>query len=383
LANAVWSLNNDFFSNVKDSKGRIKSIILLRPDIFNSLGLQNRNTKLKDNSVVLNWITDYTKHRSSELFYLADRIFLSQQREIHAPGECWDNYFPFEAENLEYNRKNITSFVVFLRYSYHRPRDILTMLDILGEQFKRSSNRIGVFQHNDLFTSQFKETYGNYLLGEIRDSLSFYYDEAEFEIFLKFFEFLQGKKRFSYEEYLSSFDEFQSYITSTGNETPDFMRSPEEFLQFLYDQNILNFIEYTVDEQFIRWCFRERNANNISPNVKLGMTYEIHYGLANTLNTGKPFSKKSVAPAEKKINKKSPDKTEAKYVLGRVKFFDEKRGFGFIMSENFPLDIYFSRRDFSGNDSPSRNMKVSFEFSRSRSDDKKVQAIKVRSLNEK
>lgn len=37
LANAVWSLNNDFFSNIKDSKGRIKTIILLRPDIFNSL----------------------------------------------------------------------------------------------------------------------------------------------------------------------------------------------------------------------------------------------------------------------------------------------------------------------------------------------------------
>lgn len=364
LANAVWSLNNDFFSNIKDSKGRIKTIILLRPDIFNSLGLQNRNTKLKDNSVVLNWITDYSKHRTSELFYLADRIFSSQQKAQTVPGECWDNYFPFEAENLEYNRSNITSFVVFLRYSYHRPRDILTMLDIVGENFKKNPERVGVFSHNDLFTSQFKETYGNYLLGEIRDSLSFYYDEAEFEIFLKFFEFLQGKKRFSYEEYIKSFDDFQRYIESTAADTPSFMKSPEEFLQFLYDQNVLNFVEQATDENFIRWCFRERNANNISPKVKLGMTYEIHYGLANTLNTGKPLSRKHPSSPVKKNTKPTQAKEEIIANKGKIKFFDKNKGFGFIKSENFPVDIYFKSKDIEGGELLEKNDKVSFEFAR-------------------
>ena len=31
LANAVWAVNNDFFSNIKDSKGRIRVVLLVRP----------------------------------------------------------------------------------------------------------------------------------------------------------------------------------------------------------------------------------------------------------------------------------------------------------------------------------------------------------------
>ena len=49
LANAVWSINNDFFSTIHDSKGRLKATILLRPDIFNAIGLQNSNNRIRDN----------------------------------------------------------------------------------------------------------------------------------------------------------------------------------------------------------------------------------------------------------------------------------------------------------------------------------------------
>src|SRR5205085_2413066 len=48
LANAVWAVNNDFFANIKDSKGRLRVVLLLRPDIFNSLGMQNQNNKIRD-----------------------------------------------------------------------------------------------------------------------------------------------------------------------------------------------------------------------------------------------------------------------------------------------------------------------------------------------
>ena len=33
LANAVWSITNDFFSTIKDSKGRLRVVLLIRPDI--------------------------------------------------------------------------------------------------------------------------------------------------------------------------------------------------------------------------------------------------------------------------------------------------------------------------------------------------------------
>lgn len=69
LANATWSLNNDFFPRIRDTPGRLRIVMLVRPDIFNSLSLQNRNTKLRDNAVVLDWRTTYEGHRQSPIFF--------------------------------------------------------------------------------------------------------------------------------------------------------------------------------------------------------------------------------------------------------------------------------------------------------------------------
>ncbi len=74
LANAIWSLNVDFFGNIKGSKGRIKVVLLIRPDIFDTLGLQNQNSKVKDNSVILDWRTTYQSHRNSDIFLLTDKL---------------------------------------------------------------------------------------------------------------------------------------------------------------------------------------------------------------------------------------------------------------------------------------------------------------------
>jgi hypothetical protein len=153
LANAVWSLDNDFFPSIRDSKGRMRVVLLTRPDIFNSLGLQNRNTKLKDTSVILDWRTTYPQHRSSELFKLADRMFSAQQVEHFPVGICWDHYFPFDASSVHSEHRQLTSFVVFMRYSFYRPRDILTILDILRDLHGESSS---VFSYQELFTAEFR-----------------------------------------------------------------------------------------------------------------------------------------------------------------------------------------------------------------------------------
>src|SRR5262249_13471581 len=118
LANAVWSVNNDFFPSIKDSPGRLRVVLLVRPDIFDSLGLQNRNTKLRDNAVVLDWRTNYSTYRSSEIFRLADRLFSAQQDEELAIGAAWDHYFPFNASSVYSSQTSLTSFVALLRYSF-------------------------------------------------------------------------------------------------------------------------------------------------------------------------------------------------------------------------------------------------------------------------
>lgn len=59
LASAVWEMNNDFFPTIKGGKGRMRAVLLIRPDIFETIGLQNQNTKIRDNSVYLDWRTEY------------------------------------------------------------------------------------------------------------------------------------------------------------------------------------------------------------------------------------------------------------------------------------------------------------------------------------
>lgn len=289
LANAVWSINNDFFSSIKDSKGRLRAVLLIRPDIFNSLGLQNQNNKIRDNSVLLDWRTTYPSYRQSTIFMMADRLLSSQQETNLNPGEAWDYYFPYDTPRVQ--NKSLaspTSFVQFLRFSLYRPRDIVTMLTILQENFiEQSKDANHVFSEKDFDHPDFRKKLSEYLLGEVKDQISFYYSASDYELFLKFFEYLNGSYKFTYEEYADAYLSFIKFISENKKAKPAFFETADGFLQFLYDLNILCYIEETLDEHFMRWCFRERDFSNISPKVKTNLRYAIHHGFRKALNLGK------------------------------------------------------------------------------------------------
>ncbi|WP_051958170.1 P-loop ATPase, Sll1717 family [Desulfobacter vibrioformis] len=292
LANAAWNLNNDFFANIRDSKGRFRVILLLRPDIFNSIGLQNLTNKIRDNSVFLDWRTTYPSYRTSHLFELSDKLLRAQQSDQIEEGVAWDNYFPWQSPSTNPNRDYDPSFIQFLRLSYSRPRDIVTMVQILKEehhQKKRSADAAFdelLFNNND-----FQNKYSQYLMGGIKDQLSFYYDEADYNMFLKFFNFLEGEDQFNYSKYLKVYNNFIDFVLDNHNDIPKFVESENDFLQFLYDTNILCFIEEYENEFFFRWCYRERSPSNISPKVSPNATYRIHYGLHKALNVGRMHRK--------------------------------------------------------------------------------------------
>jgi cold shock CspA family protein len=363
LANAAWHLNNDFFPGIKDSPGRVRIVLLLRPDIFNSLGLQNRNTKLKDNSVILDWRTNYNSYRSSNLFQMADKFLAAQQDSSPVLGKSWDHYFPFDAKSFNDVKDDPSSFVIFLRYSYHRPRDILAMLKTLEELYVRRDPIKKYFDYSDLISPAFRKAYGSYLLGEIKDALSFYYDEREYEAFLKFFEYLNGKYKFTYDDYLNAFSDFSSFFSDQGKSPPSFMTTPEELLQFLYDQNIICYIEFAEgakDEKFIRWCFQERSPANISPKVQNNRDYEIHYGLSNALNTGKELKQRR---QPKKL--KSSLDSEG-YFEGNLKKLVTERNYGFIHQDGIPVDIFFHISELRGQVQLRHGMKLRYRLDKAK-----------------
>jgi len=102
---------------------------------------------------------------------------------------------------------------------------------------------------------------------------------------------LNGKSRFFYQDYLFSYNSLLEVVASKKSVVPQFMSSPGTFLQFLYDLNVICYIEQPQnDKPYIRWCFRERSYANISPKVKEGVTYQVFGGLSKALNVGQEFS---------------------------------------------------------------------------------------------
>lgn len=307
LANAVWEINNDYFPSIRDSSGRMRAVLLIRPDIYASLGLQNQNTKIRDNSVLLNWGTTYKDHRTSNLFGITDKLLShGQDEEANLDiGDAWDFYFPFDTPTIAFSSEKPTSFVSFLRFALYRPRDIVTMLSMLKERYvENHENKRYFFTQEDFEDSVFRRNYADYLLGEVKDQLSFYYSRNDYEMFLKFFEFLEGKNRFNFEEYLQAFEKFQQYLDDASIKPPRFMSSAEEYLQFLYDLNVICYIERTENNKpFIHWSFKDRSYSNISPKIKTEMDYEIFYGMSKSLNTGKKFKKKK--PSQRRKNTSS------------------------------------------------------------------------------
>ena len=79
LGEAAWTLNNEFFANIRDSKGRIKIVLLVRPDVFQELHLYNANSRLQDNSVYLDWATTEQHFKDSRLYEATGKFFRSSK----------------------------------------------------------------------------------------------------------------------------------------------------------------------------------------------------------------------------------------------------------------------------------------------------------------
>lgn len=288
LANAVWQLNNDFFANIKDKKGRFKVVLLLRPDIFESISFQNASNKIFNNSVYLDWRTNYAGFKNSNLHRLGDRILSSQQKEEYSVGECWDHYFSWRSKSTSDSRDFDPAFIDVLKISLSRPRDLVTIMILLQKEMERREFDDDCFSHTVFKDSEFRNAYSEYLLSGIKDQLSFYYTSSDWGMFLRFFALFDSQVDFTYDFYFGNYLKYSEMILEESDELPEFVDSAETFLQFLYDTNIICYIENDdYGKPLFRWCYRERNSTNITPKVKTGLRYRFHYGLHKKLNIGK------------------------------------------------------------------------------------------------
>lgn len=286
LANACWTLNTELFANVRDSKGQFKIVLLLRPDIYNSLGLQNAANKLVDNAVYLDWRTTYTDYPKSKLYVMANKL-LNYSQDEPIP-DVWTQYFDWKLNSSnEGQREYDTAFMGFLKISLSRPRDIQRILSIMkdimsdlgeGDYYK--------FDCGVYLGDRFQNEYSEYFLSALKDQLSFYYSEEEYKHFRKFFDFF-SKPEFTYDEYCVVYEKYVDYILDNATDIPKFVEDKREFLQLLYDSNIIAAIEN--DGLYFHFSYREKSPSNIAPEVPFGSdySYRFHYGLYKKAKMGR------------------------------------------------------------------------------------------------
>ncbi len=290
LSDACWYLNTEIFQNHKDTQGHFKIILLLRPDIFNSLNLQNSTNKILDNSAFLEWRTTYTEFHRSYLFSIAEKILSYNNKGQIYSGLFWDYYFNWRIPTKRTDSGYDNAFVEFLRISLSRPRDILVIMQLI--QKKMNKDGLGELSNFDFSTyksDEFQNSYSTYFLSSLKDYLSFYYSVDEFKHFIKFFDFFD-ESDFTFDEYQQKYDKFVDYILENATEVPRFLDSEKEFLQLLYDSNIIAAIENDHEgNNYYHFSYREKNEANISPEVPFGKIYRyrFHYGLYKKAQWGR------------------------------------------------------------------------------------------------
>lgn len=290
LANACWSLNTELFQNIRDTKGRFRVILLLRPDIFKSLNLQNATNKLLDNSVYLDWRTTYIEYKHSLLYKISCKLLSYNQTENMQIEEYWNQYFTWQLQTTSLYRSYDTAFMSFLKISLSRPRDILVILSILREKMIEHGMGDSYEFSSDIYKSDsFQNAYSEYFLSSLSDQLSFYYSDVDFRNFTKFFDYFD-KSEFTYKQYNDNYYKYIDYLLENAKELPKFVETPKEFLQLLYDCNVIAAIEKDVNcNPYIHFSYRERSKTDIAPEVlyEPRIEYRFHYGLYKKAKFGR------------------------------------------------------------------------------------------------
>ena len=145
------------------------------------------------------------------------------------------------------------------------------------------------FDYGTFDSDLFQNDYSEYFLSSLKDQLSFYYSDADYKLFIKFFDYF-STPQFSFDEYQKAYEKYVDFILDTiksETEIPHFVEDPKEFLQLLYDSNIITAIE--GNGMFFHFSYREKSTSNIAPEVPYEKTisYRFHYGLYKKTKMGR------------------------------------------------------------------------------------------------
>lgn len=241
----------------------------------------------RDNAIILDWRTDYDVFRTSRIFRLIDGILAKQQTQQGElqEGISWDTYFPYTLPNMRIAEKEDNPFIGFLRYSFHRPRDVISYLLLMQNYVKQHERSRATFTE-DVF-HECEASYSDYLLGEVRDHLRFYISGLDFDELTGFFRYMRGRSNFTWRTFKERYGAYRETVNKEELTIKQLTEGPEQFLQLLYSMNVIGYVERNPSGQrFIHYCFRDRSPVVLNPKVVVGEDYTTHAGLARALKVG-------------------------------------------------------------------------------------------------
>lgn len=129
------------------------------------------------------------------------------------------------------------------------------------------------------------------MLGELRDSLSFYHERKDYDLFRQFFVYLKNHARdghpklpyFSYEQFAKAYSEFRSYMEQNQIDSQAEFQTADSLLQFLYELNVIFYKTQGAKAQIWKTSFASRTRGDIRPRVAIGGEYRMHRGLARAI----------------------------------------------------------------------------------------------------
>ena len=249
LVRAVYELNSDLFSRIKDRrKGRLQIVLLTRLDIFLKSGLSNAGSKISDNSAFLNWsFTSERDYPRTNLFSLVNNMLNSSESSTNKQA-VWDDYFGFK---ISRGAQELDSFVYFLRLTTSKPRDYVKLLKIAKDRCLANglNNPTPAIIESDLF----QRAYSTYFADTLRTALGFYYDADQIKLIFNFIKSIKQLK-FTYQQYQSAWNEFADHKALEELIGNDF-----EVLELMFNFNLIAEIE---NDSYYRWKYRECTIAN-------------------------------------------------------------------------------------------------------------------------
>ena len=236
-----------------------KCILLLRSDIINLFASKSSNIQkiMTDSTVELQWFKDRSGDELSNM--------IMYKIKNSANNSSIKNLDLEEIRKLLFPITNNTdAFTYMLNHSFGRPRDLVTYINTIIEQYPDEKK----------FTVQMAKnaeaTYSKNFYFELRNEINFTIQEEAGNEFEKMFRSI-SKKRFSYQQILTHYNNHKLDYQNIDN--------LDDYLELLYKFGVIGNYQTVNKQSIYSWSYR-----NGGDHLDKNKTIIIHAGLYKYLN---------------------------------------------------------------------------------------------------